>query len=82
MKESFSNVEVCKKITILKKEKSVNDICCAHFEAVLSEHSITEEKKKDLRAMIPYLHHEEYRAFYIECLVIMHKLKWHSSWHC
>jgi hypothetical protein len=78
VKESFGNVEVCKMIRILKGN-SMNDIRTAQFEAGTSEHSITEEKKWDLRAMIPYLAQEQYTAFYMEMCGDNIKLKWHMT---
>lgn len=37
------------------RRSTVNDMRTAQFEAAPSQRSITEDKKEDLRAMIPYL---------------------------
>lgn len=67
VKESFRSTEVCKKIRVLKKGYGMNDMCAAQFEAVPSEHSITEEKKKqDLKGMVPYLAQDKQKVFYMD----------------
>jgi hypothetical protein len=66
VKDSFHDVLVCKKITTLKKGNSVNGIRPAQFDAVPSERSITNEKKRDLRAKFQHLTQGQHRAFHME----------------
>lgn len=63
VRETFSELEECRKVRILKKGVTINDIKNCEIFGISKHSVISEEKKKDLRAMMPYIppvHHQFY----------------------
>lgn len=69
-KESFSEVAPWKKTNILKKGKRPSDLNNIELLALPNENKITENKKKHLLSMIPYLENAEHQLFYKKLLNI------------
>lgn len=64
MKETHSFTENWKVVNLLKRGKTLNDISAYSLPKLNCKSKITEEKKKDLLAMIPYLRNEDHRKYY------------------
>ena len=66
VKDSYSEIEIGHKLKVLKKGKNIKDLRSAMFEVSSSLQSLSDEKKKDLRAMIPYLANKEHKEYYLK----------------
>ena len=63
-KDSFSEFLDFKKISILKKGKSIQDVQKITLDELPYESHISVNKKKHLEAMIPFLERQEHKDFY------------------
>jgi hypothetical protein len=64
IKETHSPLESWKPINILKRNKTINQLQNFVIPRLHCVSKISEEKKKDLLGMLPYLHNEEHKLFY------------------
>lgn len=68
IKETFSELEAWKKINVLKKGKTTDDLKSAEIKLLPPENKITANKRKSLSSMIPYLENPEHKIFYRKLL--------------
>nr|CAI5841754.1 unnamed protein product [Callosobruchus analis] len=69
-KESFTDLEPWKEVNILKKGKTIEDLKSATITLLPPENKISENKKRSLSSMTPYLGNPVHKKFYKELLNI------------
>ena len=63
IKTTFSDIAPWEEVQVLKKGRKASDIAALQLRKQSSHNRISEEKKKDLLGMMPYLE-EKYHSFY------------------
>lgn len=64
VKQTYSDIDTWKKIRVLKRNKTIEDVRNTDLTLLPPESKITENKKKSLKSMIDFLEKEEHKDYY------------------
>lgn len=68
VKYTYSDVEMWKEVSILKKNKTIQDVKETVLKHLPPENKISDNKKKSLRSMIDFLENKEHKDYYRKLL--------------